>query len=208
MPPSARWNRFRHAAAIGDPVALEVEDIVVGKLVLPVEQTHEGLGQIRNIGPCMADTRGPQILDHFGGASALDQGLTEPGTRDIRPEEIAGPNDQRADAIAGGVPQHRLHVHPNGALDRVGFLRAVLLDERTGIGAKCVDVPRKKNARAGVLGCHDAVGQHRHRLLTPFSVAWRIDCVCDDGRAGRGTEHRAAVQGIALAPVDGKGQPG
>ena len=185
----------------------EVEHFERPQPVGAVQQPGHGLGQGRQIGPGMAQPLGRGLGHRFQRAARLDHRLAEPGVAGVRPEEVAGPDDQHRRALGRGRLQPPLHLDPDPALAGGRPLRRGLVDQRQGLEAEIVDRARQQHPRAFRPGRGDGVVEHRQDQLVPVLVAGRIGGVDDQGGTPRRAGHLGRDHGVARDPFD-PGPPG
>ena len=194
-------HRGRHLAP-GQQVAAEMEDLEGRQAVRLVQQPGHGLGQIRQIGPGMGQPPVRRLGHRRHRPARLDHRLAKPVVAGVRPEEVAGPDDQHRRAGLRSRLQPPLHLDPDPALAGGRVLRRGLVDQRKGVEAEIVDRARQQDARALGPGGGDGVVQHRQHQLAPVAIARRVGRMDDQARALGRAGHIGGDHGVAFDPLD------
>ncbi len=148
----------------------------------------------------MADS-GPSGLGDAGHRlSGLDQPLREPGVAGVRPEEIAGPQDQQLGTPLRRPVQPPLHLDADGALAGQRALRRGFVDLGKDVRAVIVDGARQQDAGLVRPRRRRRVVEHRQHQRVPVPVARRVDGVDDQRRAIRRRRDVRRVHGVAGDP--------
>src|SRR5262245_64398968 len=101
---------MRHLDSFLKPMSAEMEYVERAQLGFPLQQLSDCGGNVRQVGPRVANIRPARIRDGADRFARLDQALCKPAVTTARSEKVARPHDERGHAVAAGCLEPLFHL--------------------------------------------------------------------------------------------------
>jgi hypothetical protein len=201
-PADRRRDALRDINAALEIVAAEMEHLERRQLLGALDQLHHRFGQIRQVGPIMADIARARIADDLDRRPGCGDAGHEPVVAGMWSEEVAGANDQHRRAGCRRLAQPILHGDPDFSFAGRWLLRRTFIDQRKRVGPEIIDGAGEHDTRANRLRRGDRAFQHRQSQALPIAITRRVGAMEDDRRALGRRKDVAGVHRVALDPFN------